>query len=110
VIGEAGHGAQARTTFTQLVDPQAHGLRAAELAGGILYLSTSVVMRAIDVHTGASVFTLTGHGRGLRVAGGRLFVETSAGKNYYTVEVFDARTEHSLHTFGHPIGPFVLGA
>lgn len=107
VIGESGLGAQAKTTFSQVVDPNGYGIGGADLAGGILYVSVSGVVRAIDVRTGATLFSLTGHPRGLRVQGGRLFVETSAGKSYYTVEVFDARSGALLHSLGRPVGSFV---
>lgn len=110
VTGENGLGAQAKTTFSQVVDPNGYGIGGADLADGILYLSISGVVRAIDVRTGANLFSLTGHPRGLRVRGGRLFVETSAGKNYYTVEVFDAHTGQLLHSLGRPAGSFVKGA
>ncbi len=106
VVGEA----QAKTTFSQVVDPNGYGVAGADLAGGVLYLSISGVVRAIDVRTGANLFSLTGRPRGVRVQGGRLFVETSAGKNYYTVEVFDARTGQLLHSLGRPAGSFVRGA
>lgn len=110
VIGESGVGAQAKTTFSRVVDPNGYGIAGADLAGGALYLSIVGVVRAIDVRTGANLFSLTGHPRGLRVKGDRLFVETSAGKAYYTVEVFEARTGQLLHSFGRPVGSFVRGA
>ncbi len=110
VIGESGLGPQAKTTFSQVVDPNGWGIAGAQLSDGVLYLSITGVVRAIDVRTGANLFSLTGSPRGLRVQGGRLFVETSAGKSYYTVEVFDARTGQLLHSLGRPAGSFVKGA
>jgi hypothetical protein len=101
VVGESG-GA---TTFTRVVDPNGYGLDGADLAGGIVYLSLSDALLAIDVKTGAPAFELAGRPGPLRVVGGRLYVETDMLKTYKALEVLDARTGAPLFVLGDPLGP-----
>lgn len=101
VVGESG-GA---TTFSRLVDPNGYGLKGAELAGGVVYLSLSGTVLAIDVKTGATVFELAGGPGPLRVVKDRLYVETAMLKTYKALEVLDARTGAPLFVLGDPLGP-----